>query len=319
MKINIGIVGYGNLGKSCEKSVLSNARFNLVAIFSRRNVTSKFNTIIEPYENFINYVSKIDVMLLCGGSKSDLEIQTPDILSLFDCINTFDTHSKILSEYNRLNVLAKNSNHRLIMSCGWDPGIFSITRALFEAISYEKPVTFWGKGISLGHGDAIRRVNGVIDGVQFTVPSKVAMTMANHGKSVDNKELHSRECYVVAKENNQKQVEEDIKKIKNYFLGQKTTVHFVSSETLLKLKQKLNHKGEVLSVFKTIHGSKCKMHLTISMESNPDFTACIMMTYINAILNLKDKNVSGAFTCLDIPVSELFYGKSKEYIIKRFC
>lgn len=319
MKINIGIVGYGNLGKSCERSVLSNARFNLVAIFSRRTVTSKFNTVIEPYENCVNYVGKIDIMLLCGGSKSDLEIQTPSVLSLFDCINTFDTHSKILSEYNRLDVLAKNSNHRLIMSCGWDPGIFSVVRAMFEAVSYEKPVTFWGKGISLGHSDAIRRVPGVIDGVQFTVPSKVAMMMAGHGKQVQENNLHTRECYVVAKESDQKQVEEDIKNIPNYFLGQKTNVHFVSNETVSRLKQKLSHKGEVISVYKTIHGSKCKMNFSVSMESNPDFTACIMMAYINAILNLKEKNASGAFTCLEIPVSDLFYGKSKEEIIKKFC
>lgn len=319
MKINIGIVGYGNLGKSCERSILSNARFNLVAIFSRRNVSSKFNTIVEPYENFVNYVGKIDVMLLCGGSNSDLEIQTPSILSLFDCINTFDTHSKIFSELSRLEVLAKNSSHRLIMSCGWDPGIFSVIRAYFQAISFEKPTTFWGKGISLGHSEALRQVDGVEDGVSFTIPSKVSMMMASHGKSIQDSSLHSRECFVVTNKSEKTQIEEQIKNIPNYFLGQKTNIHFVSKETLSKLKKKLSHKGEVVSVFNTIHGSKVKMQFSVNMESNPDFTACIMIAYINAILNLKEKGISGAFTCLDIPVNTLFYGKTNEEILKGLC
>ena len=162
MKINIGIVGYGNLGKSIEKQILSNKKFNLVAIFSRRTVVSNYNTIIEPYENYKNYLSRIDIMLLCGSSKYDLETQTPEFLEYFDCINTFDNHEKIPIELEKLNIVAKNSQHRLIMSCGWDPGIFSFVRAMFYAIGENSPVTFWGKGISLGHSDVIRKIDGVI-------------------------------------------------------------------------------------------------------------------------------------------------------------
>ena len=315
MKINIGIVGYGNLGKAVEKTVLANKDFNLVAIFSRRTVVSSFNTTVEPYENFKEYSSKIDVMMLCGGSKSDLEIQTPEVLEYFDCINTFDTHAKITSEYEKLGELAKNTNHRLIMSCGWDPGIFSIIRAMFKSISGNEPITFWGKGVSMGHSDAIRRVKGVIDGVQFTVPNKEAIKLAKQGSLSQDIPLHFRECYVVSKKEDEKSVEEQIKKIPNYFKGQPTTVNFVSQTQLQKLKEKLYHKGEVIESFSNACGSKFQMSFAVSMDSNPEFTASIMSAYIYAICNLKENSMTGNFTNLDIPVSYLFKSSDKKSLL----
>lgn len=319
MKINIGIVGYGNLGKAVEQLVLANSNFNLIAIFSRRLVKSKFNTKIEPYVSFKNYLGKIDVMLLCGGSKSDLETQTPEIAEYFDCINTFDTHSKIQSEFNKLNKLAKEKHRRVIMSCGWDPGIFSVIRAMFLSISKSSPHTFWGKGISMGHSDAIRRIPKVIDGVQFTIPNKEAVKLAKAGSLPENMPLHFRECFVLAKKEHETEVEFEIKNIPNYFKGQPTRVNFVNSIELLKLKNKMFHKGEIIDNFKTVHGTKCKMNFSVSMDSNPNFTACIMLAYINAIINLKQNNQEGAFTCLDIPISYLFSGKDKELLLKSIC
>jgi len=321
MKINIGIVGYGNLGKAVEKYVLSNANLNLVAIFSRRVVTSSFNTKVETYENFINYKHCIDVMLLCGGSMSDLEIQTPEILKYFDCINTFDNHKKISTEYEKLNNLAINSNHRLIMSCGWDPGVFSIMRALLYNLGEKNmPITFWGKGISMGHSDALRRVDGVIDGVEFTVPNKDAIKFAKQGKSINNIPKHIRDCYVVSSNSSlNHEIENKIKNIPDYFKGQPTNVNFISNLKLLKLKYNFSHKGEIIQYFKNHNGLKCKMNFKLSISSNPDFTASIMICYINAILNLKNKNVSGCFTPLEIPISYLFYNKKICDILNLFC
>ncbi len=319
MKVNIGIVGYGNLGKAVEQSVLSNTNFNLVAIFSRRNVTSKFNTKIEHYENFTEYVGKIDVMVLCGGSMCDLEIQTPEISRYFDTINTFDTHKKLPSEFEKLNKIAKKYGHRVIMACGWDPGIFSIIRCLFKAISKKEPITFWGKGVSMGHSDAIRRIDGVLDGVQFTIPNIDAVRLARLNKLDADVPKHFRECFVVAEPKNHIKIEHEIKNIPNYFKGQPTNVTFVSGEKLLRLKSKLCHKGQVISSFNSVHGTKNKMEFLVSMESNPNFTASIVTAYINAIINLKEMKLVGAFTNLDIPVSFLFLGKEKDNLIKNLC
>ena len=319
MKINIGIIGYGNLGKAVERIILSKNNLNLVAIFSRRLVKSKYNTQIESYENISFYKDKIDIMMLCGGSFNDLESQTSDALLYFDCINSFDNHKKILSEYKRLDMFAKTVNHRLIMSCGWDPGVFSVIRAMFFAFSNEKPIVFWGKGISMGHSDAIRKVDNVVDGVEFTIPNSKALKLARIGKLTGEEELHFRECYVVSEKRHQKQVEKDIKNIPDYFKGQPTKVNFVSSVELMKLREKFSHKGEVISNFQMIDGSRCYFDFRLKTSSNPNLTAIIMTKYIEAILNLKQNNFSGAFTPLDIPPSFLFKSENYDKIINLLC
>lgn len=319
MKINIGIVGYGNLGKSLERVILARNDCNLVAIFSRRNVKSKFNTIIESYENISLFKDKIDVMLMCGGSMSDIESQMSDVLVNFDCINSFDNHKKIVSELDRLDSLAKKFERRVIMSCGWDPGVFSNVRGLFYALSGEKAVTFWGKGISLGHSDAVRNLNHVRDAVQFTVPSKQAIRHAKTGRLCHDECLHSREVFVVADKKYQKNIDLQIKNIPNYFKGQLVSVEFVSPERLLKLKTKLYHKGEVIANFKTIHGTKCGVDFRLKMSSNPDFTATVMARYIDAIVNFKRKGMVGAFTSLDVPVVDLFKAGQRKKVIELVC
>lgn len=319
MKINVGIVGYGNLGKSLERVILARNDCNLVAIFSRRNVKSKFNTLIEGYENISIYKNKIDIMLMCGGSVSDIESQMSDVLVNFDCINSFDNHKKIVSELDRLDKLAKNFGHRLIMSCGWDPGVFSNLRGFFYALSGEKPITFWGNGISLGHSDAVRRLNHVRDAVQFTAPNKQAVRRARMGKLCHNECLHSREVFVVADKRYQKSIDLQIRNIPNYFKGQMVSVEFVNGEKLLKLKNKLFHKGELISNFTTIHGSKCSVDFKLKMSSNPDFTATVMARYIDAIVNFKRKGMTGAFTSLDVPVIDLFKAGQRKKVIDLIC
>lgn len=319
MKINVAIVGYGNLGKAVEEIILKDTRFNLITIFSRRTIVSKFKTKIEPYDNYINYINKIDVMLLCGGSKSDLELQTPEISKYFDTINTFDTHAKIPMEYKKLDSIAKEHNHRVIMSCGWDPGLFSVIRGLFLAISNKNSYTFWGKGISMGHSDAIRRVDGVDDGVQFTVPNKKAIILAKKGLLEDNIPMHFRECYICTDSNNKKTIERKIKNIPNYFKGQPTDVRFVDKLKLLKLKSNMGHKGRIINNFFATPKNKCSMEFCVSMESNPIFTASIMKAYIIAIQNLKKENKTGAFTTLDIPISYLFDKKDYIKLLHKIC
>lgn len=317
-QINVGIVGYGNLGKSVEKILINNKNFKLVAIFSRRNITSPFNTKVENYKNFINYKNKIEVMLLCGGSKNDLEVQTPELIEHFDVINTFDTHKKIPTELKKLNLLAKNNNKRAIICCGWDPGIFSIIRGLFVSLS-NKATTFWGKGLSMGHSDAIRQIVGVKDAIQFTIPNKKALKLAFTNKLTKSIPMHFRECYVVADKNNRARIEKEIKEIPNYFKGQPTKVNFVSQNTLNKLKQNTSHKGQIISSFITQNNTQANLSFSVDMQSNPDFTATIVVSYIKAIFNFKQNNVSGAFTPLDVPISYLFFESEKQNLIELYC
>ena len=311
MKIKVGIVGYGNLGKAVEQEILKNKDFKLIAIFSRRTIKSSFDTIVEPYDNFVNYKNKIDIMFLCGGSKCDLEIQTPEIAKYFDVINTFDTHAKIKEHFETLDNIAKKSNHRAIISCGWDPGLFSLIRVVMQAISGETPTTFWGKGISMGHSDALRNVKGVEDAVQFTLPNKQAVKLARQGKLPKNMPLHFRDCHIVSNDSNHEELTTRIKNIPNYFKGQPTSVNFVNMLTLSKLKKKMFHKGEIVSSFKSAK-SKFSILFKVSMDSNPEFTAKIMISYTKAILNLKQKNIVGAFTPLDIPASFLLSAREKD-------
>lgn len=321
MKINIGIVGYGNLGKSVEQCVLSKKNLSLVAIFSRRTVVSKYNTHIEPYENILDYKNKIDIMILCGSSKDDLEWQSIQLIKHFDIINSFDNHKKIAKEFKKINLASKKSEHRAIICCGWDPGIFSLYRGLFQAISNSVSYTFWGKGISLGHSDAIRKIDNVDDGIEFTVPNPNAIKQIKSKFHTNSEEepMHLRECFVVADSKHHKQIERDIKNIPNYFKGQPTTVNFISKEKLLQLKSKLNHRGVVFNNFKTSNGSFCKFEASVYMNSNPDFTASIIITYINAIINLKKKNQAGCFTCLDIPISDLYLNNDIDNLLKTIC
>lgn len=317
MKIKVGIVGYGNLGKAVEEELLRNPKYKLVAIFSRRTVKSHRNTLVEPFDNYILYKNKIDIMLLCGSSKDDILSQAPMFAQYFDTINTFDTHAKIQHLTQTLNNVCKKSNTRAISCCGWDPGLFSVIRGLLFAISKEKPITFWGKGISMGHSDALRSIDGVIDAVEFTIPLAEAKKNAMLGKHINDTHLHLRDCYVYT-DKDQNKIAEQIKNIPNYFKGEQTRISFVSGLNLIKLKKNLSHKGYIVSNFLT-GKHKNKISFSVSMQSNPLFTARILVTYISAITKLKENNASGSFTPLDIPVSFLFSNTTYENLLNTIC
>ena len=319
MSTNIGIIGYGNLGKALEQVIISRTDCKLIAIFSRRLVKSNFNSLIESYENISLYKNKIDIMLLCGGSSGDLEDQTRTAILNFDCINTFDNHKKIVSELESLDKIAKTSKHRLIMSCGWDPGFFSNIRAHLFSVSGTIPTVFWGKGISMGHSEAIRKIHNVQDAIQFTIPNKDAVKLAKNSRLTGSETLHNRDCFVVADHSHHKKIEKQIKEIPNYFKNQPTKVTFVKSENLLKLRHKLSHQGQIISKFNTIHGTNCYFYLKLKMDSNPNLTATIMSSFINAIKNLKENKISGAFTPLDIPTIYLFKPNLRKKMIKLLC
>jgi len=319
MKIRVGIIGYGNLGKAVEQEILKNKKFKLIAIFSRRTVTSSYNSLVERFEDYIYYKGKIDLMFMCGGSANDIEPVLPEISKHFCSINSFDTHLKLQKLVSDINTINRDNKTVSISACGWDPGLFSMIRTLMFAISNEPPTTFWGKGISMGHSDAIRKVDGVLDGVQFTIPNEEAVKCARKGKLGEKQALHRRECYVVCDKNNRQIIEHKIKNIPNYFKGQPTSVGFVSSLEMSKLKRNLSHKGTIIMPMNLGLSQKANMEFNIKMDSNPALTAKIMVRFAFAVMNLKKENRFGAYLPIDISISQLFSIKEREFVVKHLC
>ena len=321
MKIKVGIVGYGNLGKALEEMLLKDKRFKLVAIFSRRVVVSKFNTPIEPYDEFLTYKKKINIMFLCGSSASDIQIQAPEISKYFNIINSFDIHSRLTKLTKELDLINKQYKTVSLSAVGWDPGLLSIIRCLCFGISDEIPSTFWGKGVSMGHSDAVRKIDGVIDAVQFTVPNKDAMIFSKKMKSCENIAKHNRECYVVSNlgEENRKIIAEKIKNIPNYFKGQPTHVEFVSQIELIRLEKNMSHKGTVINPFYLSKNKKAYLEFVAKMDSNPHFTAKIMLRFAFGVMNFVLSQNFGAFLPIDIPISSLFSEKELIFIKNNLC
>lgn len=314
--VNIGICGYGNLGKAVEKLSTLNKNLNLVAIFSRRQTTASVPVL--PIACAPQYKDKIDIMIMCGGSDRDLAEQSPLFAQNFNIIDTFDTHARISEHKNTVDSACKANGTCAIVSCGWDPGIFSIFRTIFSQI-FDATTCFWGKGISLGHTNAIKQIDGVKNAKQFTIPLKKAKKHAFLGKSI-NFPLHKRVCYVTSNSHNKRQnsqIEKAIKSLPNYFLGQPTKVKFVSEKTLLKKYSSFAHCGEIISTSNTLN-KKFSAHFILKMQSNPLFTAKIILAYVPALLNLKQNNKAGAFTPLEIPPCYLTSDPISSAITK-FC
>lgn len=309
-KIRVGIVGYGNLGRGVELALAQNPDFQLEAIFTRRNpdklqAASKMVHISE----IENYKGKIDVMILCGGSATDLPEQGPEIAAMFNTVDSFDTHAKIPEYFNKLDEVAKKAGTIGLISVGWDPGVFSLTRLLGEAIlPVGKDYTFWGRGVSQGHSDAIRRVEGVKDGVQYTVPIECAIDMVRTGKNpeLSTREKHERICYVVSEEAaDLDTVENEIKNMPNYFADYNTTVNFITEEDLNKNHKGMPHGGFVIRTGVTGENTKQRMELSLALDSNPEFTASVLVAYARAVYRLSSEGQQGARTVLDIPFSYL--------------
>lgn len=318
--IKVGIVGFGNLGKAVLSQIKAYGHFKLVCVFSRRDKSlfSENGVKFDDYKNIKNYKGKIDVMILCSGSFSDLEIQSAEVLKDFCTIDSFDTHKKLFSYYNKLETIGIENNTLALVGCGWDPGLFSMMRLLFGGISpkmYQQ--TFWGNGVSQGHSDAIRRIKGVLDARQYTIPKQVAIDSIKKGetKSFLPREKHLRECFVVAEnESERKRIETEIKSMPNYFCDYDTIVHFVSQQELDKKHNKLNHGGKVLASFLSQNKNKSELEFSVNLESNPDFTASVLICFCGAVFKMFSEGKRGAITVFDVPLRYLSFDCFKNQI-----
>lgn len=315
--IRIGICGYGNLGKGVEKAIKYNPDMELVGIFSRRDIQTKEPLI--KIEEFEKNKKNIDVVIMCGGSATDLPEQVPMFAKLYNTVDSFDIHKNIPEYYDTVDKINKQSNTVSLISAGWDPGLFSINRLYSEAIIPNgKTYTFWGKGVSQGHSDAIRRIKGVKNAIQYTIPIEKAIEQIRNKKlpELTNREKHIRECYVVLEENADKdEVQEKIKSMKNYFLEYDTIVHFITEEELKTNHSKMPHGGFVIHSGATSEKNKQVIEYSLKLDSNPEFTASVLVAYARAVYRLSLKGEYGAKTVLDIsPV--LISPKTRQRIIK---
>ncbi|MEV5029123.1 diaminopimelate dehydrogenase [Paenibacillus sp. LPE1-1-1.1] len=309
-QIRIGIVGYGNLGRGVELAIKQSPDMKLDAIFTRRDPASIPSAIqaysIEDAERFVN---EIDVMILCGGSATDLPEQGPAFARLFHTVDSFDTHARIPEYFEQVDAAAKASGKVSVISTGWDPGLFSLNRLLAEAILPEgKEYTFWGKGVSQGHSDAIRRVNGVKHGVQYTIPSEDAVNRVRSGENPElaTREKHIRDCYIVAEEGaDQEAIAEEIRSMPNYFADYNTTVHFIDEATMKAEHSAMPHGGTVLRSGTTGENNTQIIEFGLKLDSNPEFTASVLVAYARAAFKLARKGQTGAKTVFDIPFGDL--------------
>jgi len=308
--MKIGILGYGNLGLGVESAIRQNDDMELVCIFTRRDPST-----IKPVTEGVAVYSvdeiekmkgKLDVLVLCGGSATDLPSQTPEYAKYFNVIDSFDTHARITEHFANVDKVAKENGHVALISCGWDPGMFSIMRLYGSAVIPEgKDYTFWGKGVSQGHSDAIRRVKGVKNGKQYTIPVDEALEAVRSGSNptLTTRQKHTRECFVVAEAGaDTTQIENEIKSMPNYFEDYDTTVHFISEEEFAEKHSEIPHGG---FVFRTgVTGLKKEhnhvIEYSLKLDSNPEFTASVILSFARAINRLSKEGVSGCKTVFDI-------------------
>ena len=310
MTIRIGILGYGNLGKGIECAVKQNDDMELKAVFTRRDpATVKIQTVGVPVyraEDAVKYKDEIDVLILCGGSATDLPEQTPEYAKYFNVVDSFDTHANIPTHFANVDAAAKASGKVGIISVGWDPGMFSLNRLYANCILVDgSDYTFWGKGVSQGHSDAIRRVKGVKNAKQYTVPVPSALEAVRNGENpeLSTRQKHTRECYVVAEEGaDLAQIEHDIKTMPNYFADYDTTVHFISEEELIRDHSGIPHGGFVIRSGKTGWNGENKhiIEYSLKLDSNPEFTTSVLIAYARAAYRLNKEGQSGAKTVFDI-------------------
>ncbi len=310
MSIKIGILGYGNLGRGVECAVRQNRDMELKAVFTRRNPadvkiltdTATVCSVAEAEE----WKDKLDVLILCGGSATDLPRQTPEYAKFFNVVDSFDTHAAIPMHFAAVDAAARESGKTAIISVGWDPGMFSLNRMYANAILPEgKDYTFWGRGVSQGHSDAIRRIPGVKDAKQYTIPVESALSAVRTGENPEltTRQKHTRECFVVAEEGaDRAKIEEDIKTMPNYFVDYDTTVHFISQEELKRDHRRIHHGGFVLR--SGVTGWESENHhlieYSLKLDSNPEFTASVIAAYARAAYRLSTERITGCKTVFDI-------------------
>lgn len=304
-KIQVGIVGYGNLGKGVETGLKNASDMELAGIFSRRNPeTLDTDSPAYSMEDLEDFKEKIDVLILCGGSQKDTPVQGPELVQKFNTVDTYDNHNDIPNHFENIDKPAKENGHVGILSIGWDPGLFSLNRLIAEAIVPEgNTYTFWGKGLSQGHSDAVRRVDGVKSGVQYTVPKESMLEDAKAKKDIEYSKLsaHNRVVYVVLEDGaDEKEVENAIVTMPDYFEGYETEVNFISQDEFDKEHTGMPHGGTVLRQGNTSDQNKSVYEFTLDLESNPEFTAAVAIAYARAAAKLSAEGVSGAKTLFDV-------------------
>ena len=310
MKIRIGIFGYGNLGRGVEYAVCQNSDMETRAVFTRRAPESvKTATGVPVYSTseLSKMRDEIDVLILCGGSATDLPEQTPALASLFNVVDSFDTHARIPEHFEKVDAAAKRGGNVALISVGWDPGMFSLQRLLASAVLPDgKDDTFWGKGISQGHSDAIRRIEGVKNAKQYTIPVDAALASVRRGEmpTLSAREKHTRLCYVVANEGADKaRIEKEIKEMPNYFADYDTTVCFISEEELLREHSGIPHGGFVFRAGRTGEGGEHShiIEYSLKLDSNPEFTASVIVAYARAVYRMQKEGTVGCKTVFDVP------------------
>jgi len=310
MKTRVGILGYGNLGRGIECAIKQNDDMELVAVFTRRKPDTVHilteDVKVYPVDDIMNMKEQIDVLILCGGSATDLPEQTPEYAKYFNVVDSFDTHARIPEHFAAVDAAAKASGNVAMISCGRDPGMFSLNRLYAGAVLPQgKDYTFWGKGVSQGHSDAIRRVEGVANGKQYTVPVEKALEAVRSGSNPEltTREKHTRECYVVAKEGaDLAQIEQDIKTMPNYFADYDTTVNFISEEELQQKHAGIPHGGFVIRSGKTGWNEEHThiIEYSLKLDSNPEFTASVIVAFARAVNRMKAEGMSGCKTVFDV-------------------
>ncbi|MCQ2354875.1 MAG: diaminopimelate dehydrogenase [Clostridia bacterium] len=319
--MKIGIYGYGNLGRGVELAVRQNSDEELIGIFSRRDPSAvKTLTGVPVYsaDNILDFKGKIDVLVICGGSATDLPLMTPRLAADFNVVDSFDTHAKIPDHFENVDRAAKSGGNVALISAGWDPGMFSLNRLYASSILPDgKDYTFWGRGVSQGHSDAIRRINGVIDARQYTVPSEDALASVRAGNNPEltTRQKHTRECYVVAEPGaDLERIEREIKTMPNYFSDYDTTVTFISEEELKRDHAELPHGGFVIRTGKTGMNGEHKhvIEYRLQLESNPEFTASAIAAFARAVYRMSGRGNTGCKTVFDIAPSDLSILKPEE-------
>ncbi len=308
--IKIAIAGYGNLGRGVECAIAQNPDAELYGVFTRRNPsdvkTLKEDTKVFSLNDIENHKENIDVVILCGGSATDLPVQTPKLAESFNVIDSFDTHANIPKHFKNVDAAARKAGKVAMISVGWDPGLFSLNRLYAQSILPDgKDYTFWGKGVSQGHSDAIRRIDGVLDARQYTIPVEAALEAVRSGKNPEltTREKHTRECFVVAEEGADKaRIENEIKTMPNYFADYDTTVHFISAEEMERDHSGIPHGGFVIRCGNTGLNNE-KTHIieySLKLDSNPEFTSSVLVAYARAAYRMNKEGVSGCKTVFDV-------------------
>ena len=310
--IKVGIVGYGNLGRGVTLAVSQAKDLECVGIFTRRNpesLTPVVNFPVYSMDKLEKFKGQIDVLLLCGGSATDLPNNTAKLLKNFNTVDSFDTHAKIPEYFASLDKVAKENGTLSAISIGWDPGVFSIAGMLFGAVLPNgTDYTFWGKGVSQGHSDAIRRIEGVKNAIQYTIPKEQALESVRNGENpaLTTRDKHLRECFVAVEDGADKElIEKTIKEMPNYFADYDTIVNFVSAEEVAKMQQKLAHGGFVFRSGNTTSENAHLLELSLKLDSNPEFTGSVLTAYGRAVARLAKEGKTGCLTVYDIPLSYL--------------